>query len=411
MKEGWTYKKLGEVCDTINGLWKGKKPPYVNVGVIRNANFTKEFTIRYDNIEYLDVEEKQYTKRKLQKGDLIIEKSGGGEKQPVGRAVLFDKDEGEFSFSNFTSVLRIKDSKELLSEFLYIYLLYIYKRGDTLKMQKATTGIHNIEYDKYLAIDIPCLPLSEQQHIVARLDAAFAHIDELKANAEKQLNEARNLFQKALAKAMEPKEGWQEKLFTEIFETVTDFVAAGSFADLRKNVVYNDSPDYAQLVRTTDLKNQFLNDKFVFVSKSAFDYLWRVNLNEECVILPNVGVNCGEVYYVNPKNLPYKNNVLGPNAILVKSHKYDNSFLSFLLKGKEAQMQLKHITSSMAQPKYNKTNLKTLILHIPPLSEQQRIVARLDSLSENVRKYEEIQQKVIAECDALKQALLRKVFE
>ena len=88
MKEGWTYKKLGEVCDTINGLWKGKKPPYVNVGVIRNANFTKEFTIRYDNIEYLDVEEKQYSKRKLQKGDLIIEKSGGGEKQPVGRAVL-----------------------------------------------------------------------------------------------------------------------------------------------------------------------------------------------------------------------------------------------------------------------------------------------------------------------------------
>ena len=43
MKEGWTYKKLGEVCDTINGLWKGKKPPYINVGVIRNANFTKEF--------------------------------------------------------------------------------------------------------------------------------------------------------------------------------------------------------------------------------------------------------------------------------------------------------------------------------------------------------------------------------
>ena len=128
MKEGWTYKKLGEVCDTINGLWKGKKPPFVNVGVIRNANFTKDFTLRFDNIEYLDVEERQYSKRKLQKGDLIVEKSGGSEKQPVGRAVLFDRENGEYSFSNFTSVLRVKDKNTLLSEFLYKFLLFIYKR-------------------------------------------------------------------------------------------------------------------------------------------------------------------------------------------------------------------------------------------------------------------------------------------
>ena len=48
---------------------------------------------------------------------------------------------------------------------------------------------------------------------------------------------------------------------------------------------------------------------------------------------------------------------------------------------------------------------------LPPLPEQHRIVARLDSLSENVRKFEDIQKKIIAECDTLKQALLRQVFE
>ena len=71
MKQGWTYKKLGEVCEVINGLWKGKKAPFINVGVIRNANFTKDFCLRYDNIEFLDVEERQYSKRKLLKGDFI----------------------------------------------------------------------------------------------------------------------------------------------------------------------------------------------------------------------------------------------------------------------------------------------------------------------------------------------------
>ena len=92
MKEGWEYSTIGDLCDKMNGLWKGKIGPFVNVGVIRNANFTKSFTLSFDNIEYLDVEAKQYKTRKLQKGDLIVEKSGGSEKQPVGRTVLFDKE-------------------------------------------------------------------------------------------------------------------------------------------------------------------------------------------------------------------------------------------------------------------------------------------------------------------------------
>ena len=202
-KEGWAYKKLGEVCEVINGLWKGKKAPFINVGVIRNANFTKDFSLRYDNIEFLDVEQRQYSKRKLLKGDLIVEKSGGSEKQPVGRAVLFDKDEGEFSFSNFTSVLRIKKDIDLTSKFLYIYLLYIYKRGDTASMQKATTGIHNIEFEKYLNIDIPYISLSEQQRIVSRLDSLSKNVKALEENQRKVMAECDALKQALLRKVFE----------------------------------------------------------------------------------------------------------------------------------------------------------------------------------------------------------------
>ena len=126
MRNDWKYEPLGEITTSINGLWKGKKPPFVNVGVIRNANFTKEFTLNLSNIEYLDVEERQYSSRKLQRGDLIVEKSGGSEKQPVGRTILFDL-EGEYSVSNFTSILHIKDKTSILPTFLYKYLLYIYK--------------------------------------------------------------------------------------------------------------------------------------------------------------------------------------------------------------------------------------------------------------------------------------------
>ncbi|MBR4273164.1 MAG: restriction endonuclease subunit S, partial [Bacteroidales bacterium] len=210
MKEGWIYKKLGEIATTINGLWKGKKEPFVNVGVIRNTNFTKDITLDFSKIEYLNVEAKQYQKRKLQKGDLIVEKSGGSEKQPVGRTVLFNA-EGEFSVSNFTSILRINNQNEITPEFLYKYLLYVYREGRTKEMQNATTGIHNIIFEKFLAISIPIPPLPDQQRIVTYLDAEFAKIEALKANAEKQLQAAKDLFQAALKELLTPKEGWKMK--------------------------------------------------------------------------------------------------------------------------------------------------------------------------------------------------------
>ena len=90
MKQGWEYKKLGDICNVINGLWTGKKEPFINVAVIRNTNFSKDCQLNLENVAYIDVEAKQFASRKLLCGDIIIEKSGGSEKQPVGRPILFN---------------------------------------------------------------------------------------------------------------------------------------------------------------------------------------------------------------------------------------------------------------------------------------------------------------------------------
>lgn len=381
MKQGWTYKKLGEVCEVINGLWKGKKAPFINVGVIRNANFTKDFCLRYDNIEFLDVEERQYSKRKLLKGDLIVEKSGGSEKQPVGRAVLFDKDEGEFSFSNFTSVLRIKKDIDLTSKFLYIYLLYIYKRGDTASMQKATTGIHNIEFEKYLNIDIPYISLSEQQRIVKRLDSAFAHIDELKANAEKQVNEARALFQKALSKAMEPKEGWVEMKLGEFA-----YMKAGNFA------------------KASEIYSDFKEGLYPCYGGNGFrGYVKEPNQDGDYCMIGRQGALCGCINRAQGKFRTTE------HAVIVKPYQeIPTSLVYYLL----VSLNLNKYATGAAQPGLSVNNIAEAVkIAVPPQKEQQKIANRLDSLSKNVKALEENQRKVMAECDALKQALLRKVFE
>ena len=123
MPDGWTITTIKDICENINGLWKGKKEPLVNVGVIRNANFTKDFKLDYTNIEYIDVEQRAFVQRHLLNGDLIVEKSGGSDNNPVGRAILYEGKNRVFSFSNFTMVLRVKDKNIVSSKFLYYYIL------------------------------------------------------------------------------------------------------------------------------------------------------------------------------------------------------------------------------------------------------------------------------------------------
>ena len=91
-----------------NGLWTGKKEPLVEAFVLRNTNFGLDGQLNSSDVARLRVEERQLAKRRLGDGDIIVERSGGGPKQPVGRVAFFDlKREGAFSFSNFTSAIRV----------------------------------------------------------------------------------------------------------------------------------------------------------------------------------------------------------------------------------------------------------------------------------------------------------------
>ena len=180
----------------------------------------------------------------------------------------------------------------------------------------------------------------------------------------------------------------------EVCDTCTDYTAAGSFADIAKNVQYRDVPDYALLVRTMDVKSQFTKGNLVYIDKQAYDYLWRVQLDEPCIIMPNIG-NCGEVYYVVPSDLPYDKCALAPNAILLRSSGENLKYISYIFQTPEFQKQLKKITSPAGQTKFNKTEMKKLEIPVPPIEIQQEIVRILD-------KFTELEAELQAELDSRK---------
>lgn len=304
---------------------------------------------------------------------------------------------------------------EFDKRFVYAYLQAPSARGYFMDSLTGTT-IKNLGL-KAIREMIMFIPqdVDEQK----RIGKFFDYLDHLIALRQRELDELKELKQGMLQK-MFPKKGeatpeirfpeftgdWEHRKFGEVLETVTDYVAAGSFADLAKNVEYKDYPDYAQLIRTMDLKNGFTSAQEVYVDKNAFDYLHRVNMDKECIILPNIG-NCGEVYYVKPESLPYEHNVLGPNAIFVRSETCANNFLSILLQAKDFQTKLKLIVSPNGQTKFNKTELKGIDLILPGnVYEQEKIGQYFENLDSLIA----LQQKEIDGYKELKKGLLQQMF-
>lgn len=355
----------------------------------------------------INATEKDYQAFKVKTGDFLVVRSG-----TVGTYGIVYQ-EIPAIFGSYLINFRFDHSKVKNEFFGYFYQSDLFKRQlNKIIQQSANTNI-NAENIKSTIIQLPSL--NEQQKITS----LFSELDTLIQSAEKELEGYRELKQGMLQK-MFPKKGekvpeirfpeftddWEQRKFGEVLETVTDYVAAGSFADLAKNVEYKDYPDYAQLIRTMDLKNGFTSAQKVYVNKNAFDYLHRVNMDKECIILPNIG-NCGEVYYVKPESLPYKHNVLGPNAIFVRSETCANNFLSILFQAKDFQTKLKLIVSPNGQTKFNKTELKGIDLILPSnVYEQEKIGQYFENLDNLIA----LQQKELDGYKELKKGLLQQMF-
>jgi type I restriction enzyme S subunit len=140
------------------------------------TNFTKDGRLNFSDVAYLDVEAKALEKRRLLPGDLILEKSGGGPNQPVGRVALFECEDADFSFSNFTAALRVADPSELDYRYLHRFLFWLHLSGGTEGIQSHSTNIRNLNMTAYKAVRVPIPSLAEQRRLVAILDEAFKEL-------------------------------------------------------------------------------------------------------------------------------------------------------------------------------------------------------------------------------------------
>ncbi len=258
------------------------------------------------------------------------------------------------------------------------YILYALRNIESRIIGNDGAVFNSINKKQIEDLPLPILPLSEQQSIVDYLDSAFAKIDAMKANAEKALNEAKALFQASLKEMLEPKEGWNDYVFSDLIK-----LKSGDNLPSKK-IVKGSFPVYG--------------------GNGIAGYHNQYNKDGINVIIGRVGALCGNVHYITN---PFWLTDNGFEVILEKPIDINLKFLSVYL----GYLNLGKYARQAAQPVISNTSLKDIRLYIPTLSEQQTIVATLDSLKSKVDRLQENYDKISQECDALKQAILRQVFE
>ncbi len=347
----WTKKRLGDVCNIINGKNQkdvldinGKYPIFGSAGNVMGYA----------------------TKYLCDQGTVII-----GRKGNISTPIFIDE-----PFWNVDTAFGIYPKEKLmLPKFNYYQCLNI----DFKSRNKGTT-IPSLVKTDLLTIDIYTTDsISEQQAIVEKLDFAFDAIEKAKANIEKNIENAKELFQSKLNAIFSQKgEGWEEKKLSEVFKMKSGVNLASKMM----------KPD---------------GEFPVFGGNNIAGYYDNYNF-ESGVIVGRVGALCGNVRFIDRKIW------ITDNAFKLTDFMFelDFKFLTYLLNYKN----LRQYARQTAQPVISNSSLKDVSLNFPhSLQEQEKIVSQLDLLSEQTNLLQEKYKHKLANLEELKKSILEKAFK
>jgi type I restriction enzyme, S subunit len=255
----------------------------------------------------------------------------------------------------------------------------------------------NLDFAHFKRMPVAVPPPTEQAAIVRFLDWSNGRLERT-IRAKKKvialLNEQKQaIIHRAVTRGLDPSAPlkpsgipwlgdiplhWNVVSWRRLILSLKDFGSNGSFAGLRENVRYLDHPDYARLVRLTDLRKGLQENEGIYVSEASYRYLAQSALFGGELLIANVGAHAGYVCQMPKIDRPA---TLGPNMMFAKKINntlVDTAYLVLSAQSDLIQRQLRLIASqSAAQPKLDKDEVRSVVTPLPPRMEQERIVSQI----------------------------------
>ena len=262
--------------------------------------------------------------------------------------------------SNDVLVFRAKEG--VSKRFLY-YVLANDTFFDYSMVTSKGTKMPRGDKTAIMKYEVPSFTYEEQETIAGILESLDRKIQintEINDNLSQQSDLIfYNMFGQYYKESIIPP-NWTLTELGNIDVLITDYVANGSFKSLADNVQYLDTETNNVLIRLTDFNNNFDGD-MVYISDDSYEFLSKSMLYGDEIIISNVGANVGTVFRCPRLS---KRMSLGPNAVLLRSKKYEH-YLYLLFKSSYGQGLLQSIVTGSAQPKFNKTNFRALKILVP----------------------------------------------
>lgn len=395
---GWTTKKLGEVCEVQLGKMldkaKNKGKPYKYL-----ANLSVRWrSFDLSNLRTMPFMDSEVEKFSLRPGDILM--CEGGE---PGRCAIWQIPDSDIKFQK--AVHRIRSKGTIEPAYLVAYFESIV---NTVEFNSRLTGatIKHLPRERLLEIPIPIPPLAEQKRIVAKIDAAFEKIDRLKANAEKNLANAKELFQSALDEAMRPKKGWVEKRLGEVCSKIgsgaTPRGGKASYCSkgislIRSMNVYDCAFEYSELAHINDMQAKELAN---------------VTIEANDVLINITGASIARCCVVPSDVMPARVNQHVAILRIADNRFLNPDFLCYSLVAPARKSLLLGIgEAGSTRQALTKNDLSSFMISIPDLFEQKRIVERIRALAQTTKTLQQNYARQIADCAEMRQAILREAFE
>lgn len=387
MKLNWQLMKLADVCKLINGraynkqelLATGKYP------VLRVGNF---FTNNHWYYSDLELGEDKY----CDNGDLLYAWSASfGPRIWTGGKVIFHY--------HIWKVLH--DPSLIDQKFLYLFFLWDTEKA---KAEQGTgTTMTHVSMGSMNERQIPIPPLPEQQRIVGILDEAFAGIAVAKANAEKNLQNARALFESHLQAVFSQRgDGWVEKRLGDVADTIS----TGPFGTMVHKSDY--IPDGIPMVNPMNIIGSRIvpSDK-MRVSNETRNRLSRYMLRKGDIVIGRRG-EMGRCALVTEKEEGW---LCGTGSFFLRlPHDIDGKFFVAQFSSNSIKTKLEENSIGTTMSNLNHSILEALPLVLPSLDIQQTVIEHLGALEEETQHLESIYQQKLAVLDELKRSLLHRAF-
>lgn len=325
-----------------------------------------------------------------QAGDIVITAIG-----TIGNAHVV-RESDRFYFKD-ASVLWMKRTSDVSSEFINLWLQSPLFFDQLDKGNGATVDTLPIQKLQSLRVSIP--PLPEQHRIVALLDEAFDGIATAKANAEKNLQNARALFESHLkAVFTERGEGWELKTLAEVATTF----GRGKSRHRPRNALHLYGGEYP-FVQTGDIRNadHVINEYLQTYSEAG---LAQSKLWPKGTICITIAANIAETAILGFDSC-FPDSVIG---IVANPMQADVDFIEYLLQSFKARIQ--SMGKGSAQANINLGTFENERFPFPSVTVQKQLVAKLDVLWEETQRLESLYQRKLAALDELKKSLLNQAF-